>query len=124
MKPPKDSYADFCDQFLVACAENQNSDEIEPIEVEAFCAKHFPKAAPTWVQSVTRTLVEMNLGDDWSTHDGHTFVINGHGILMADKIRHNQRPKSIIDKIRSVPRSDWIALGAFVVSLIALFKGD
>ncbi|MDQ2878469.1 MAG: hypothetical protein M3R41_05280 [Pseudomonadota bacterium] len=31
-------------------------------------------------------------------------------------------PKSIDERLRRVSRSDWIAIAAFVVSLIALFK--
>ena len=50
------------------------------------------------------------------------FELNSEGVRKAKEYQELIRPKSLKDRFASVNRSDWIALGAFLVSLIALFK--
>ncbi len=122
MSARQEDYSKFCQDVLLACADAQHGDQTVPLDIEALCQTQFPTAPPTWVENITKTLVGQGFGDDWSTMDGHRFLITGAGLLEADAIRKMRNPKSFVERIRDVPRSDWISLTAVVVSLIALFK--
>ncbi|MGC5276212.1 hypothetical protein ACPXAM_24040, partial [Escherichia coli] len=48
-------------------------------------------------------------------------ALTAAGKSAASKIYIQQQPPTFRQKLQAVPRSDWIALAAFVVSVIALF---
>jgi len=45
------------------------------------------------------------------------------GIGLADNLIEENRERTWRERLSDVPRSDWIALGALIVSLVALFRG-
>ncbi len=61
-------------------------------------------------------------GKSGSTLSSLRFTLNAEGRRHARSLEEKLRPKTLIDKLNSFSRSDWIAIGAFLVSLIALFK--
>jgi hypothetical protein len=46
------------------------------------------------------------------------FSLNDHAVMAVRQMDE----RSILGRLKSVNRSDWIAVGAFIVSVIALFK--
>ena len=62
------------------------------------------------------------LGEGAGVLDIYSFELNSTGREKAEQIAASRKPKSFGQRLKSVPRSDWIALGAFFVSLVALFK--
>jgi hypothetical protein len=48
--------------------------------------------------------------------------ITDKGIAYADILIDQRRPKTFRERLARVTRSDWIALGALITSLIALLK--
>ncbi|MBX7488851.1 hypothetical protein K3177_10030 [Qipengyuania sp. GH25] len=48
--------------------------------------------------------------------------ITDDGMAYADILAENNRERTLLERIKAVPRSDWIALVAVAVSLIALLK--
>ncbi|MEP6785672.1 MAG: hypothetical protein ABI898_08015 [Sphingomonadales bacterium] len=52
----------------------------------------------------------------------HFCSLTSAGRYSAIKLSDRTNPKSFRQRIIETPRSDWITLGAFVVSAIALFK--
>jgi hypothetical protein len=119
--PPVGSYARFCDDFLVVAAECHRASK-RLIDVEEICRKNFPDIPDNWKVEVIGTLVGFGLGQDRSTLKNRIFEISGSGILTAERILETRRKVTLAERFRSVPRSDWIAFGALVVSFIALFK--
>jgi hypothetical protein len=58
-----------------------------------------------------------------SEKPGRTWLrITDDGIAYADILIAQQRKKPWTERIKDVPRSDWIAIAAMVVSAVALFK--
>ncbi|MEM6826915.1 MAG: hypothetical protein AAF553_03140 [Pseudomonadota bacterium] len=49
--------------------------------------------------------------------------ISDDGIAFADRLIEASRKRRLGEHIHSVTRSDWIAIGAFVVSVIAFVRG-
>jgi hypothetical protein len=50
------------------------------------------------------------------------FTMSAEGRRHALQLEEARRPRTFEDRLKAVTRSDWIALGAFIVSIIALFK--
>ena len=67
-----------------------------------------------WQAADLGSMMEVSEDGRRSVH----FSLNDAAVLAVNRL--NQ--KSIIGRIRSVNRSDWIALGALVVSFFALLK--
>jgi hypothetical protein len=53
---------------------------------------------------------------------GRAVMILGPGIIRSEEIIAERTPKSFARKLADIPRSDWIALGALLISLFALFR--
>ena len=115
-------YLTFRENLLVAMADEQEPPSWGELDLFELCERKRIRAQETWLHLVGRDLEELGYGRDRSTMKNRRFLINGAGIAAATEIRRARRPKSIRERVAEFTRSDWIALGAFVVSLVALFK--
>jgi hypothetical protein len=116
------NFNDFIEDLIVEIATVQAGDEIEGFDItDSATAKKFD-APPTWLHTVAGEMQNRGWGRDLGAFDGPSFMIDGGGIIAASLIRANRQPKTLRQRFSEVLRSDWIALGALVVSLIALFK--
>jgi hypothetical protein len=61
-------------------------------------------------------------GTRTTTHSSVRFTLNAEGKRHALQLEESRRPRTFKDRLLSFTRSDWIALGAFIVSVFALFK--
>ena len=50
----------------------------------------------------------------------NTIMMLPEGIQRAEKIAEERRPKKFIENIRTIPRSDWIAIIALIISVLSL----
>jgi hypothetical protein len=107
---------------LLFAADLQTGETRIGADLEWFVQHQRADIPPTWKETVISDLVAKGYGKDWTTLKTRGFLIGGLGLEQAERIRESRRPKSLLERIRSVPRSDWIALGALLVSLIALFR--
>jgi hypothetical protein len=115
-------YRDFREEVLIAIADEQEPPGLGEVDLFDLCRRRQIPFQETWVHLLPRDLEDLGYGSDHSTMSARRFLINGAGLAAAAEAREVRRPKSAWDKVRSVPRSDWIALGAFIVSVIALLK--
>ena len=80
------------------------------------------------IEATSRQLLAFTSDNDgWRGQRNNTlqsirFTLSAEGRRHALALEEKRRPRSIKDRITSVTRSDWIALGALVVSAIALLK--
>jgi hypothetical protein len=112
-----------CDEFLLFAARNCDGSEYSFVGAHFFCGKHFPEVPEGWRTEIAVKLAKDGLGS--SRNNGESdqeFFINSDGLIRAKEIEKSKAPKSFFDKVRDIPRSDWISIGAFLVSIIALFN--
>ena len=50
--------------------------------------------------------------------------ITDTGIAFADNMLESGRKLTVAERLKAVPRSDWISIFALIVSAVALFKGQ
>ncbi len=117
-------YLAFRDAVIVALADDQEPPGLGEMDLFDLCARHQIGFHDTWVMTVGEDMERLGWGKDTSTLQHKRFLINGGGLARAAEIRSARRPKPLLAKVRDVPRSDWIAFMALIVSAIALFKGD
>ena len=117
-------YIAFRDSVIVALADDQEPPGLGDFDIADLCARHGIKAHETWIMTVGRDMESLGWGRDTSTTKQRRFLINGGGLARAVEVRKARRPVPLFDRAKAVPRSDWIALLALIVSAIALFKGD
>jgi hypothetical protein len=115
-------YITFRDSVIVALADDQEPPGLGYLDIEDLCKRHGIFAHETWISTVGHDMQSLGWGKADSDLEEHRFLINGGGLARAAEVRQTRKPVSFFDRVRSVPRSDWIAILAFVVSVIALFK--
>jgi len=69
-----------------------------------------------WQKAGLGTMIEQSDHGRRSVH----FSLNDQAVMAVRQMDE----QSILGRIKSVNRSDWIAIGAFIVSVIALFKPE
>ena len=116
------SYPSFRDSVIVAIADEQDPPGLGQVNLHDLCNRHALACTPTWIEVVGGDMDKLGWGRDVSTLKERKFLINGAGLARAAEVREARKPESVSSKIKRIPRSDWIAIGALVVSLIAVFK--
>jgi hypothetical protein len=115
-------YQKFLDDLLLAIAAVQTEQPGEAVDITALCRTQFPDAHSEWVETAARQLASQGYGKDFSTKTNQYFLVEGRGWLRVEEIRNSRKPKRILDHIKDISRRYWIAIGALLVALIALFK--
>jgi hypothetical protein len=121
MNSPEQDYITFRDALLIAIADEQEPPGLGAVILQDVVNRNDVAHQPTWLQTVGADYERLGYGK--IIFDGHDrFLINGAGLEAATLVRRQLAPKSLGKRISEVPRSDWIAIGAFIVSLVALLK--
>jgi len=85
--------------------------EVEPVEVQASARRLHADGMAELVRDDERP--------------GRPFLrITDSGMAYADWLIADRRKKTVGERIKDVPRSDWMAFVALLVSIVALFKPD
>ncbi|MFW2852601.1 hypothetical protein ACM61V_11830 [Sphingomonas sp. TX0543] len=117
------NYSRYVDDVLLAVADKQIGPNLLPVNVDELHHELFSDRPTEWVQAIIGDLEGRGYGKDRDIQNSRVFLINGKGLARVAEIREERRPRNILDYLRGFSRSDWIALAAFVVSVIALIKG-
>lgn len=119
-----DSFSAFAEDVLLEGSRmqraNADSYSVSLLDVVATIRSN-PESS--WIAEVIPYMVNEGWVSDESTHDGFAFRVLGFGYSISDGIIDSRKSKTLVGRIKGVPRSDWIALGALIVSAFALF-GD
>ena len=116
------TYIRHIDDVLLAVADRQTGPNLLPVNMDELNHEMFADRPPTWVQTIIAELERRGYGKDFGTMNSRVFMVNGAGLARAAEIRGERSPRNFTAMLKSVTRSDWIAFGAFVVSVIAMFK--
>jgi hypothetical protein len=114
------NFQHVCDEFLLLAAQNCDGSEHSSVGVHSFCNEHFSQVAEGWRTDIAVKLEKDGLGSSRNNgEDDQEFFINLAGKIHANQIKESRKPKWFFEKVRDIPRSDWIAL---IAVAIAIFK--
>lgn len=114
-----DSYLDL---MIVRIADEQTSPQIELADVLSLHGRHFKECPPTWAQLANREMQDRGWGREHVGTMRGGFIINGAGIARAHKVRAELKKGKVGRFLSGFTRSDWIAIAAFTVSVIAVVR--
>jgi hypothetical protein len=115
------------DKALLIALRTGDHFKNNPGDVSELLRGSFGDTGPSEGTSSARRLCAAGLTAFVTDSDapGKTLLrITDTGIAAADNLISERRPKTFVEQIKSVPRSDWIAFMALIVSFFALFKGN
>ncbi|MBU1252800.1 MAG: hypothetical protein KKE69_00200 [Alphaproteobacteria bacterium] len=115
-------FDDYLDNLILEIADRQTGSEVVPTNILTIHVLKFPECPQSWAHLAASEMEARGWGKNWSTLGERAFMMNGGGASRAQHIRASRRKKSLREKVASVPRSDWVAIGALLVSALALFK--
>ncbi len=119
------SYGEFEERLIVCLYEDEQEGALNGSSLRELCERNdLPLLSDYQVRFVNENQTGGDVIGEGSgfSPDHLCFALNGKGREKALELIHHQKSKTLAGKIINVERSDWIALGAFGVSLIALFK--
>ena len=111
------------DDLLIALAGWTNSIERNWVDVdECMRAHRMPFLAPTELEAILDGYVAEGFGSiSKADKDEFEFLISMKGLREAKAKAKARQPLSMEERLRQMSRSDWIALGALITSIVALF---
>lgn len=112
---------DLEDKLFLAMLEQARRGAGSEFDLVALCASLGIHAEPSELIAFTSDNDGLR-GSRSLTTKSIRFTMNAEGRRHARALEDSLRPKTLRDRLRAIPRSDWIALGALGISLIALFK--
>lgn len=114
-------YQQFADKLLLGILRNEDNGIRNGSDLELVCKANNLPFDDSWL---TKFINESNnhLGSGAGWDRTYSFELNAQGRARAELIRQDIESRTLRGRFKSISRSDWIALGAFVVSLFALFK--
>lgn len=127
-----DDFNDLVDSVVLAAADQQDGPRVRAIPLNELLAQVSTDFPPTWAAMVEQRLRELQYGalmrDSISPALFH-FEINAAGVAYASMVRERRRPRTVIEQLTSEASQRLVnllnfsvALAAFIVALIALFK--
>jgi hypothetical protein len=121
MKRLFDLATDLEDQLFLAMLEMSRAGAGREFDLSAVCRDLGIEAEPTELIAFTSDNEALR-GSRNLTMASIRFTLNAEGRRHALALEQRFRPKTLKDRVIAIPRSDWIALGALTISLIALLK--
>ena len=109
----------FWEDFLIFAASKQNGTQLQAVGAFWVAQSHFPNVPDAWRVEVLQMLERKGLGQSVNTGDDQEFYISGEGISEANRILG---ARSVWGKTKIWFYSNWLAVLAVVISIIALFK--
>lgn len=116
-----DSATDLEDRLFLAMLQLARNGAGPEFDLVAVCRDLGIEAGPQELIAFTSDNDGLR-GSRHLTMSSIRFTMSAEGRRHARELEERFRPRTLRDRIGSVPRSDWIAIGALVVSLIALLK--
>lgn len=116
-----DNATELEDRLFLAMIEMSRGGAGPEFDLVAVCRDRGIEAGPQELLAFTSDN-DVLRGSRSNTMSSIRFTMNAEGRRHALDLEQRFRPKTLKDRIGSVPRSDWIAIGALAISLIALFR--
>ncbi|MEO0590010.1 MAG: hypothetical protein AAFZ11_05560 [Pseudomonadota bacterium] len=120
------SYSDFERKLLKLAYTERGTHSADKLLVRDLVEKNSLIFEGVWVNKAVSRLHDNGFIKGPPTVDGaldQALVLTGDGLAEAERLIELDRPTSFAEKLRSIPRAEWIAFAALVVSAIALLKG-
>ena len=117
-------YPTYLDELILEAAARQVANDVVLVNLDQIHSERFADCPPTWLGTAATELARMGYGIDWQDTANLSFRITGGGLVRAAEIRKERVSRTIIGRIKTVSKSDWIAFAAFVISTAAYFKGQ
>ena len=114
-------FNEYLERMLIEIAATQKH-KVMPVELHEIHREKFAGSPETWLELAIHEMELRGWGKDGRKVGRSDFFIEGAGLAEAEAFREKYRPKTLLERVLSMPRSDWIAIGAFIVSIIALLK--
>jgi len=115
-----ENYTQFCDDFLVAVADEQEPPGLAAIIVSDVCERAGIDAQESWILLVAGDLNRDGFGSTYDTWDDGYFLINGSGLRRADEIRASKN-RNLVTRFDGANWQKWgaiIAAAALIVYII------
>ena len=115
------NFLEFQERLLIGLLEDEEKRGEHGSDMLQVCVDNNLPLNEDWL---VRFINENRIrGSGTVIEDYYGFSLNVNGLSAAQKYRTDRAPKTLWQKIKSIPRSDWIATGALLISLItAIFK--
>ena len=113
------NYASVRDDVVLLLGSAARNGDGNAKNLREFIPKNLPECPPTWIHQIAKDLDSRGLGTAQFSIKEILFFPSGACIEAADEIAAS---RTFRGKLKRISRSDWIAIAAFVVSIIALFK--
>ena len=114
-------FNEYLERMLIEIAATQKH-KIMPAELREIHHEKFAGSPESWLELAIHEMELRGWGKDGRKVGRSDFFIEGAGLAEVEGFREKYRPKTLFEGLLSMPRSDWIAIGAFVVSVVALLK--
>jgi hypothetical protein len=106
------TFDEWSDTLLIKALEREEATGKRCLEFELL-------ANENWLSRFLKEQAKFGQG---STAGGYSFSLDSNVLYLANSIREKRMSKTFLGRIRLIIRSDWLAPGAFIISLAALFK--
>lgn len=112
------TYLDFEKRLFVALLKLQEEGETESVDLQNVCSQNGLPKNENWLVKF------LNENNKFGSGNGFTdivyFSLNREGRIHAEAIRAEVQSKTMKGRLASITRSDWIAFGALVVSVLGV----
>jgi hypothetical protein len=111
------------DQIVLKAHGARSGIDVAPVRLVAEIRLLEPALATVEISQIIDALEARGFGRIEPPNDDpgeRLFYINHNGVLHAKELIERDRPKSFGERIKLIPRSDWIAVLALLVSLGSL----
>jgi hypothetical protein len=108
-------------QVLVLCLQNEQATGEQHSDLEEVCKNGGILFNEEWAVRFINEQKQFGNGAG-NNIVGYDFSLSLNGRYEARSIVEKNESKTLIGAIKAIPRSDWISVAAFVVSVIALWK--
>ena len=109
--------------LVLLAAGKQSGTEVTAIRLVAEIRREQPTWSNVAVSQLIDDLASRHLGQITPAPDDsgeREFFIDHLGMQFAQEVQERRRPKAIFEKLGNWSRTDWMALGALIISVLLL----
>jgi hypothetical protein len=113
------TFDEWSDTLLIKALEREEATGKPEVDPKGRCLEFELLANENWLSRFLKEQAKFGQG---STAGVYSFSLDSNVLYLANSIREKRMSKTFLGRIRLIIRSDWLAPGAFIISLAALFK--
>jgi hypothetical protein len=111
------------EDIVILASSRQSGTDVIPLRLVAEIRRVKPDWPPVLISQMIDDLAARSLGHITAPQDDpgeREFFIDFRGVNFAQRTNEIRRPKSVLEKIKLWTRTDWMALGALIISAASL----